>query len=92
MTRLRVVAFLFCIDILVRFGKGYIMTERANYFVMQKLVGIAVLLFSAIVTGLCGDASICVITIPIAVVLIFTKKMLIANQYYFDHGGEDQWT
>ena len=68
------------------------MTERASYFVMQKLVGIAVLLFSAIVIGLCGDASICVITIPIAVVLIFTKKMMIASQYYFDHGGEDQWT
>lgn len=59
------------------------MTRRQNYFVKQKLNGVAMILlaiFSTIVLD--GDATACLLFVPLGGFLIFTKKMVIMDDYY----------
>ncbi len=58
--------------------------ERKRYFAMQKLTGIAVLVFTALaVKVLDGDATIAFLTIPLGLALLTSKEMLIVNKYYW---------
>ena len=57
--------------------------RRARYYLMQKLLGVACLLITAVaVKMLDGDATIALFMVPLGVVLITTKEMLIVNQFY----------
>lgn len=61
------------------------MSRRKLYFVMQKLIGLFLLVLSglAVVVADC-DGTICLITVPIGLMLIFTKDMVIVNDYFFE--------
>lgn len=59
------------------------MTERQKYFVKQKLIGIAMLLLTAVSwIVLDGDATIGILYVPISIYLIFTKKMWVMDDYF----------
>ncbi len=59
------------------------MTERQKYFVKQKLIGIAMLLLTAVSwIVLDGDATIGILYVPIGIYLIFTKKMWVMDDYF----------
>lgn len=59
--------------------------RRARYYLMQKLLGIACLLITAVaVKVLDGDATIALFMVPLGVILITTREMLIVNQLYWE--------
>lgn len=59
------------------------MTERQKYFVKQKLIGIAMLLLTAVSwIVLDGDVTIGILYVPIGIYLIFTKKMWVMDDYF----------
>lgn len=57
--------------------------RRRNYFIQQKLYGIAILLLTIVACALTGDATIAVITVPLGLTLILSKKMWLINEYYW---------
>lgn len=56
--------------------------RRRNYFIQQKLYGIALLLLTIAVCAFTGDATIAVITVPLGLTLVASKKMWTINDYY----------
>ena len=67
------------------------MRERRKYFAIQRLVGLCLLIFTGAFFVLVGDLTISLLTVPLGVSLLCSKKMLIVNNYYFENGGDDQW-
>lgn len=61
------------------------MTKRQKYFIKQKLMGVLGLVFAVLSVQLTnGDGTMAfILTIP-SLVLIFSKKMLLVNNYYMD--------
>ena len=58
--------------------------ERKKYFAMQKLNGVALLIFTAVAIKILeGDATIAFITIPLGLSMLLSKEMLIINKYYW---------
>lgn len=58
--------------------------QRRWYFIKQRLYGIALIAITVLaVMALDGDATIAVITLPLAGCLIFSKEMLIVDNYYW---------
>lgn len=58
--------------------------ERKKYFAMQKLSGVALLIFTAVAIKILeGDATIAFITIPLGLSMLLSKEMLIINKYYW---------
>lgn len=58
---------------------------RRWYFLKQRAAGAALVAVTAwAVWALEGDATIALITIPLALALLFSKKMLVMNDYYFE--------
>lgn len=51
-------------------------------FIQQKLYGIALLLLTIVVCVFTGDATIAVITVPLGLTLVASKKMWLINDYY----------
>ncbi|WP_289307849.1 hypothetical protein [uncultured Phocaeicola sp.] len=63
--------------------------EKALYFLRQKLLGVFVLIFTAISIWLLdGDATIGAIMIPLGVALVFSKKPIIYGKYYWEMEDE----
>lgn len=59
--------------------------QRRWYFIKQKLTGIAVLAFTAFAVWLLdGDATIAVLTVPLGLYLVFSREMLITNNFYWE--------
>lgn len=59
--------------------------RRRQYFIMQKLSGIALLAFTALAVYILeGDATIAVFTVPLALYMIFSREMCIVNSYYWE--------
>lgn len=58
------------------------MTRRQRYFVKQKLIGLVAIILG-IVTSIVlkGDATFCIIAVPVGLGLIFTRKMVITDDY-----------
>ena len=57
--------------------------QRRQYFLKQRLTGIFLLLFTILAVMLTGgDATIAIITVPLGLYLVFTKEMLLANDFY----------
>ncbi|MCM1220825.1 MAG: hypothetical protein NC548_40690 [Lachnospiraceae bacterium] len=58
---------------------------RRQYFLKQRLTGVFLLVFTVlavIATG--GDATIAIITVPLGLYLVFTKEMVIMNDFYWE--------
>lgn len=52
--------------------------RRRLYFIKQRLIGIAILLFTVLMAWLLdGDATLAIITIPIGILLIFSKRKIL---------------
>nr|WP_318682700.1 hypothetical protein [uncultured Acetatifactor sp.] len=65
--------------------------ERKRYFAMQKITGVAMLIFTAAaVKALEGDATIALITVPLGLSLLLSREMLIINRYYWKCQGETE--
>lgn len=59
--------------------------RRRQYFIMQKLNGIALLAFTALAVYILeGDATIAILTVPLALYMIFSREMCIVNRYYWE--------
>ena len=57
---------------------------RRWYFLKQRALGAATLVFTVLaVWTLEGDATIALITVPLGLALVFSKQMLVVNEYYF---------
>ena len=51
---------------------------------MQKLNGVALLIFTAVAIKILeGDATIAFITVPLGLSMLLSKEMLIINKYYW---------
>lgn len=64
--------------------------ERRRYMMNQKLLGFLGLVAVVIATALCGNLACLVLGIP-GVYAMFTKEMVVVNNYYRMHGGFDRW-
>ena len=56
--------------------------RTSNYFIQQKLYGIALLFLTIAVCAFTGDVTIAVITVPLGLTLVASKKMWLINDYY----------
>ena len=57
---------------------------RRGYFLKQRALGAAVLVFTVLAVWILeGDATIALITVPLGLALVFSKQMLVVNEYYF---------
>lgn len=57
---------------------------RRWYFIKQKAYGLAMLVVTVLaVWATEGDITIAVITVPLGPMCLFSKKMLIVDNYYF---------
>lgn len=58
---------------------------RRWYFLKQRALGVAVLVFTVLAVWILeGDATIAIITLPLGLALIFSRQKLIVNDYYFE--------
>lgn len=59
--------------------------RRRQYFIIQKLNGVALLAFTALAVYILeGDATIAIFTVPLALHLICSREMCIVNGYYWE--------
>lgn len=59
------------------------MQQRRQCFLKQRLTGVFLLVFTALaVMATGGDATIAIITVPLGLYLLFTKEMLLVNDFY----------
>lgn len=66
--------------------------QRRQYFLKQRLTGIFLLVFTVLAVMLTGgDATIAIITIPLGLYLIFTKKMVIKSDFYREPAESGAW-
>lgn len=57
---------------------------RRWYFLKQRALGAVLLAVTVLVVWtLEGDATIALITVPLGLALVFSKQMLVVNEYYF---------
>lgn len=57
---------------------------RRWYFLKQRALGAAVLVFTVLAVWILeGDATIALVTVPLGLALVFSKQMLVVNEYYF---------
>ena len=65
---------------------------RRWYFIKQKAYGLAMLAVTVLaVWATEGDITIAVITVPLGLMCIFSKKMLIVDNYYFEAEKGQTW-
>lgn len=58
--------------------------RKKKYFAMQKLNGVALLIFTAVAIKILeGDATIAFITVPLGLSMLLSKEMLVINKYYW---------
>ena len=65
--------------------------ERIKYFVIQKLMGLVIVVLAVVSCVITGDRTAALLLIPIGIYTIFTKKLVITNTYYFEHEEESEW-
>lgn len=65
--------------------REYRRQQSRRYFLKQRLAGIALLALTMLaVKMLDGDATIALITVPLGLALLFSRKKLVVNNYYFE--------
>ena len=58
---------------------------RCWYFIKQKAYGLAMLALTVLAAWATeGDITIAIITVPLGLMCLFSKEMLIVDNYYFD--------
>lgn len=58
---------------------------RRWYFLKQRALGIATLIFTVLAVWILeGDATIALITVPLGLALLFSRKEILVNDYYFE--------
>ena len=69
---------------------------RRWYFLKQRALGAVLLAVTVLAVWILeGDATIALITVPLGLALVFSKQMLVVNEYYFrteeraTHGRKD---
>ena len=65
--------------------------ERIKYFIIQKLMGLVVVVLAVVSCIITGDGTAALFLIPIGIYTIFTKKLVITNTYYFEHEEDSEW-
>lgn len=60
------------------------MNKRKRYFIKQKLIGVAMIIFALISWHLTKEAFTALMITPIASVMIFSKKMIWMNSYFYE--------
>lgn len=65
---------------------------RRWYFIKQKAYGLAMLAVTVLAAWATeGDITIAVITVPLGLMCLFSKKMLIVDNYYFEAEKGRTW-
>lgn len=67
--------------------------RRKTYFIKQKLLGVAMILFAALTVVLLeGDITIAVLLAPIGFLMVITKETVLMNSDYYEmiKEGEDE--
>lgn len=57
--------------------------RRKNYFIQQKICGVVLLILTIAACAFTGDATIAVITVPLGLTLVVSKRMWLINKYYW---------
>lgn len=65
--------------------------ERIKYFVIQKLMGLVIVVLAVVSCVITGDGTAALLLTPIGIYTIFTRKLVITNTYYFEHKEESEW-
>ena len=65
--------------------------ERIKYFVIQKLMGLVIVVLAVISCIITGDGTAALLLIPIGIYTIFTRKLVITNTYYFEQEEDSEW-
>ena len=65
-------------------GGGENGSAEKNYFIQQRIYGIALLILTIAVCAFMRDATIAVITVPLGLTLIVSKRMWLINEYYWN--------
>lgn len=60
------------------------MNRTQWYFFRQRLIGLVTVLASMLVALYTGDGTFTLITIPLGLYLMFTRKMVIQDKYFFE--------
>lgn len=58
--------------------------RRKNYFMQQRLYGIALLILTIALCAFTRDTTIALITVPLGLTLVASKRMWIINEYYWN--------
>lgn len=59
------------------------MSKRQRYFIKQKIYGVVIMLIGILPIILHGDGTAALLTTPIGLYLMMTKKMCIMDNYYY---------
>ncbi len=71
--------------------RGQDRAARRRYFLIQKTMGTAMLIISALVLFcLDGDGTAALITAPLGAVLLFSRKLLVMDGYYWEQERESK--
>ena len=62
-----------------------------RYFANQRFFGVLWCVFVLIAAAIISEVSVLALLIP-GIILITTKKMVVVNNYWYEHGRSDQWT
>lgn len=64
------------------------MNKKRAYFMKQKLMGVALLVLTVLTTVFVeGGLAVAFFTGPIGLMLIFSKRKILVNDYYFESKG-----
>ena len=60
------------------------MSKKQWYFFRQKLMGLVITIGFLLLSILTGEGTILLVTGPIGLYLMFTKQMVIQDEYFFE--------
>lgn len=58
------------------------MSERQRYFIKQKIYGVVIIVIGLLPVFIAGDGTAALLTTPIGLYLMMSKKMCIMDNYY----------
>ena len=59
--------------------------ERNQYFLKQKLIGLIFILITVICVVVLKDYTLAILSLPVGLLFLLTKKMLWCDKYWLDH-------
>lgn len=58
------------------------MSKRQKYYLKQKLIGVLMLILTVVIVFGLHDATVTVVLVPMGLMLIFSKQMIITDDYF----------